>query len=127
MPEPHKKPPTRTPTAVVKPWNSTPLPPARSGFMNRRSGGRGQRALEVMSRRPDHIEALLTLALRELGQFEDALKVLARIGALSPGERNAGGRLCPDAVSSRSTDGGVESLRRPFKFPNAAQDTGATV
>jgi len=62
MPQPRKKPPTRTPTAVVKPWNSTPLPPARSGFMNRRSGGRGQRALEVMSRRLDHIEALLTLA-----------------------------------------------------------------
>jgi len=33
-----------------------------SGFMNGRSGGSGQRALEVVSRRPDHIEALLTLA-----------------------------------------------------------------
>ena len=50
-----------------------------------------QVALEVATRRPDHIEALLTLGhiLRELGEFEDALRILQRISELSPGHVNA--------------------------------------
>src|SRR5262249_43268690 len=46
-----------------------------------------QLALEVATRRPDHLEAMLTLghALRELGRFEAALKIFARIDELSPG------------------------------------------
>jgi tetratricopeptide repeat protein/glycosyl transferase family 9 (putative heptosyltransferase) len=50
-----------------------------------------QLALEVATRRPDHVPALLTLGhvLREQGVFEDALAVLRRIGELSPGHVNA--------------------------------------
>ena len=45
----------------------------------------------MATRRPDHIEALLTLGhiLRELGEFEDALRILQRISELSPGHVNA--------------------------------------
>lgn len=50
-----------------------------------------QLALEVATRRPDHVEALLTLAhaLRELGSFDDAIAVLGRIGELAPGHTRA--------------------------------------
>jgi hypothetical protein len=50
-----------------------------------------QLAMEVATRRPDHIEALLVVAnsLRDLGRFDDAIKVLRRIGKLQPGHQRA--------------------------------------
>ena len=50
-----------------------------------------QLAMEVASRRPDHVEALLTVAhsLREMGRFDEALKVLGRIRQLSPDHHRA--------------------------------------
>jgi Tetratricopeptide repeat/Glycosyltransferase family 9 (heptosyltransferase) len=50
-----------------------------------------QLALEVATRRPDHVPALLTLGhvLRELGAFDDAVRVLRRISQLAPDHINA--------------------------------------
>lgn len=50
-----------------------------------------QLAMEVATRRPDHIDALMTIAhsLRDLGRFDEALTVLRRIAKLDPKHQRA--------------------------------------
>jgi len=80
-----------------------------------------QLALEVATRRPDHLSALLTLGhvLREQGAFDDALSVLRRIGELSPGHVNAAAAYALTLFFKEDWPRAWQAFDVRFQFPDA--------
>lgn len=79
-----------------------------------------QLALEVATRRPDHLQALLTLGhvLREEGAFDDALAVLRRIGELAPGHVNAAAAYALTLFFKEDWPRAWQAFDVRFKFPD---------
>src|SRR5690349_21566811 len=77
--------------------------------------------LEVATRHPDHVQALLTLAhaLRELGAFEDALRVLRRISQLVPDHINAQAAYALTLFFKEDWAQAWQAFDVRFKFPDA--------
>jgi hypothetical protein len=87
-----------------------------------------QLTLEVATRRPDHLPALLTLAhvLREQGAFEDSLGVLRRIGELSPGHVNAAAAYALALFFKEDWPRAWQAFDIRFKFPDVVPSVTLT-
>jgi hypothetical protein len=87
-----------------------------------------QLALEVATRHPDHVQALLTLAhaLRELGAFEDALRVLRRISQLVPDHINAQAAYALTLFFKEDWAQAWQAFDVRFKFPDAVPNVTLT-
>jgi len=87
-----------------------------------------QLALEVATRRPDHVQALLTLGhvLRELGDFEDALRVLRRINELAPDHINAQAAYALTLFFKEDWAQAWQAFDVRFKFPDAVPNVTLT-